>query len=353
MRNLPLVSNCLLGAAALASACAAGQGPSGFNNPGAGGSGGSGGSGGTGDSGITLSNDGSGNGPTTTTIYADTDTSLYTVDPMTKSVAQVGDFQGLGGGSGDDVTTDLAVNAAGEVFVNTETAVYKVTLPSGTGSVPVTKVATISTQSGQSFYALAFAPPGVLGAGETLVGGDGSGEVWAIDPTTGATQDLGNFGPAPSGYHQVFGVSGDIVFYKDGSGTPTGLATIRECDSYGSSCTENDDYLAAIDMTALVNAYNSHSRASSLLAGIYGGGAGSTGPGTGYGKLFGLGAWGGDVYAFSRAGSSDSPPPMLILINTSTGAGTIAYTSAAFSSGGWSGAGVTTSAVITVPPPPK
>jgi hypothetical protein len=337
-------------AAATAAGCSGADG-SGFGHGGQGGFGPPGGDQG-GDGGLALNGDSSQGGSSmTTTIYANSDTALYTVDPASKTVTLVGQFQGLGGGSGDDAVTDLAVNAEGEVYVNTETVVYKVTVPSSSGPVPITRVAKIATSGYQYFYALAFAPPGVLGAGETLVGGDGNGEVWSIDPATGATQDLGNFGPVPQDTSRVFGVSGDIVFYLDPSNKPTGLATIRSCDSSG-SCTESDDYLAGIDMTALVNAYTSHTPAASLLGGIYGGSSTSKGSGTGYGKLFGLGAWGGEVYAFARAGSSGSPPPQLVLIDTTTGIGSVASTSSGFSSGGWSGAGVSTRTSVTVPPPP-
>jgi len=307
-----------------------------------------------GDGGLALNGDSSqgGSSSMTTSIYANSDTALYTVDPASKAVTLVGQFEGIGGGTGDDAVTDLAVNAEGEVYVNTETVVYKVTLPASGGPVPLTRVATIATSGSQYFYALAFAPPGVLGAGETLVGGDGNGEVWSIDPVSGATQDLGNFGPVLGDSRHIFGVSGDIVFYLDSSSMPTGLATIRSCDSSG-TCTETDDYLAGIDMTALANAYTSHTPAASLLGGLYGGSSTSTGSGTGYGKLFGLGAWGGEVYAFARAGSSGSPPPQLVLIDTTTGLGTVAPSSSGFSSGGWSGAGVSTRASVTVPPPPR
>jgi len=37
----------------------------------------------------------------TTTIYAHTDDSLYSVDPSTKAIALVGKFAGIGGGKGD------------------------------------------------------------------------------------------------------------------------------------------------------------------------------------------------------------------------------------------------------------
>jgi hypothetical protein len=354
MRKLSKVSIAL----GLAAVACSGASPSGFATGSNGQDGQAPGTGQGGDGGLELADSqsgvegGGGNTTGTPVIYADTDTALYSVDPVTKAVTPIGTFAGMGGGSGDDTMTDLAVNAEGDIYVNTETAVYRVTLPASPGSVPVTKVATIATTKDQSFYALAFAPPGVLGTGEMLVGGDGSGEVWAIDSATGATEDLGNFGRDPSDSSRIFGVSGDIVFYTDSTGKPTGLATIRSCTSSGSSCDKTDDYLAGIDMTALVNAFTSHTPAASLLAGIYGGSASSAGGGTGYGELFGLGAWEGDVYAFSRAGSSGSPPPQLVLVDTGTGTGTVAATSSSFTSGGWSGAGVSTKTTITIPPPP-
>jgi hypothetical protein len=174
----------------------------------------------------------------TTTIYANTDDSLYSMDPKTKAISLIGKFTGIGGGTGDTAVTDCAVNAAGDVYVNTESVVYKATLPSGaSGSVPLAKVAAIALQQNQRFYALAFAPAGVLGAGESLVGGDGNGELWSIDTATGATRDLGNFGGDPNHTQSVLALSGDIVFYVDANQKPTGLATIRSCTKSGTKLT--------------------------------------------------------------------------------------------------------------------
>jgi hypothetical protein len=337
---------------------ACGSSATGFDTDGGGGgSGGHGGSGGGGGSGgISLTDSGSGEGATdgnvsaTTTVYANTDTTLYSLDPMSNNVTVLGTFQGMGGSEYDSTVTDCAVDAEGDVYVNTETVVYKATLPAVGGMVSLTKVAAIATASkDQSFYALAFAPKGFLGSGETLLGGDNTGDIWAINTATGAVQDLGNFGGVPSS-DKIFALSGDMVFYTDASGKPTGLATIRACETGGKDCTSDDDYLAGIDMTALANAYTSGSPAASLLGGIYGGSSSSAGSGTGYGDVFGLGAWEGNVYGFTRAASSN--PPNLISINTTTGAGSIISSSFGFTADGWSGAGVTTTTTITIPPPP-
>ena len=78
-----------------------------------------GGSGASGDGGVT----GDASTTVTTTIYAHTDSQLYSMNPQSKALSLIGSFTGLGGASGDDSITDLAVNAAGDVYVNSETAI--------------------------------------------------------------------------------------------------------------------------------------------------------------------------------------------------------------------------------------
>jgi hypothetical protein len=229
-------------------ACSSNSNPSGFSNVPEGGSGSGGGSsggssggsgggsgssgggssGGFGDDGGGPDDDGGDGGTVVTnTIYAHTDDTLYSVDPATKAVTMVGPFAGTSDSSTDSVVTDLAVDSNDEVYVNTESVVYKAALPASTpGTVSLTKVATI--QGTAKFYALAFAPQGALDANsEVLVGGDSNGALWSINTTSGATVSLGTFGA--NGTTATFVLSGDIVFYNDASNTPTGLATIRSC----------------------------------------------------------------------------------------------------------------------------
>ena len=300
----------------------------------------------------------------TTTIYAHTDSALYAMDPATKALHLIGSFAGLGGLAGDTSITDLAVNAAGEVYVNSETVIYKAALPAGgTGSVALAKVATIAAQAGQKFLALGFTPVDALGAGtgELLIGGDGNGELWSIDPAGGAVRRLGGFGNDPSIPGNILALSGDVVFYADASRAPTGLATIRSCTPSATtgrpSCTGTSDYLAGIDMTALAKAYASGTPAKSLNAGIYGGSSTATGPGTGQRDVFGLGVWEGNVYGFTRntttKGGGTSPPALILIATSGSSAGqaTIIPQQVTFTNG-WSGAGVTTKVTVNVPPPP-
>lgn len=280
---------------------------------------------------------------TETTVYANTDDTLYAVDPATQAIKKLGTFSG----QGNKPITDCAVNEAGDVYLVSETTLYKAALPAGGGTdVALTKVSDISVQGGQKFYALAFTPAGVLGAGEGLVGGDNTGELWSIDPSTGAIKDLGSFGKDGS---RFFALSGDVVFYKNAAGAPTGLATIRSCQANGNNCTTTNDYLAGVDVAAMTTAFNSGTPASSLLEGIYGGSSSSKGPGIGSGSVFGLGAWEGKVFGFTRNNASGGP--RLLAIDPTSGAGSTSGAALSFTNG-WSGAGVTTKVTVTVPPPP-
>lgn len=291
-----------------------------------------------------------------TTVHANTDDTLYSLDPSTNVVTMIGPFAGTSDASTDSTITDSAVNAAGDIYVNTESVIYSATLPTSIpGTVQLTKIASIAVASGQRFYALAFAPAGALDTNEVLIGGDGYGELYAISTTNGATQDLGSFGTDPSHSGYDFALSGDLVFYMDATNTPTGLATIRPCKPKTTTCLNTSDYLAGVDMAALKTAYmTSTPAASGVRKGIYGGSSTTDGTGTNYGDLFGLGAWEGNVYAFARKDSANATPMLLTIATSGTGEGQGTVLSSAFTfTNGWSGAGVTTTVTINVQPPPN
>jgi hypothetical protein len=363
----------VLGASAQACSAASNPGfgePDGGNNPSSGNSGsgssgsasssgsssgGSSSGGLVGDGGSIVDEGGDGSITVTNTVYAHTDDTLYSVDPSTKAVTMIGLFVGTSDSSTDSAVTDLAVDANGDVYVNTESVVYQAALPSGgTGSVQLTKKATI--QGTAKFYALAFAPVGALDpSNEVLVGGDSNGSLWSINTSTGATINLGNFGTDTSISGNTFELSGDVVFYLDPTNqAPTGLATIRSCPAGGSGSKCKGDYLASVNMLALKTAYTSGTAATSLLGGIYGGSASGPGNGTGFADVFGLGAWNSTVFGFTRhIGTTPVVAPQLITIDTTptSGVGTMVSNNFSFTNG-WSGAGVTTKVTISVPPPP-
>ena len=180
-------------------------------------------------------------------IYANTDNELYTMNPTTKAVTLVGPFDD--GTTTRGNVTDLAVNAAGDVWVNTDSAIYRATVPSGPGTVVLTKVTDITLKSTQHFFALGFTLAGTLGAGETLVAGDNLGDLYAVE-SNGTTQLLGGFGTGSGNVH--YELSGDVMFFSV-NGQARGLATIRSCA--GTTCSTTNDLLAEIDVAAMKNAY--------------------------------------------------------------------------------------------------
>jgi hypothetical protein len=314
--------------------CGGSSGGSGFGNDDAGSSSSGGGSGsgngssggGSGSSSGLVGDSGGRSGGGPPLIYAHTDSELYSMDPNTHVLTDIGPFTLTGGGSTPTIT-DLAVDGAGNVWVNSETAIYGVTLPSS-GTGPVNIALHTQLQTGTKFYALGFTPAGTLESGESLIAGDSAGDLYYISPTSNVPQNLGGFGGS-------WELSGDVVFFSN-NGATLGLATIRTCSS---SCSTTNDSLAEIDMDAVKAAYTSNTPSSTLLKQVFG-------SGTGFGDLFGIGAWGNEVYAFSRASSSGSKPAQLVEIGTS-GTGTSLMTFPNITSG-WSGAGVTTKASITI-----
>jgi hypothetical protein len=276
----------------------------------------------------------------TSTIYASTNTELWGMDPATKSVTKIGAFD-FGSMTSENIT-DVAVNGNGDVWVCSETHVYTAAMPAGgTGAVKLTLKLTLPSTS--KFYALGFAPAGVLETGEGLVAGDSLGDLYYIPTNTPAPslQKLGGFGacktgdPSPCKSGSFWELSGDVVFYTS-NGQPKGLATLRACSksSTGSTtCSTTNDVVAEVDMAALATKNPGAVLRKQILGG-----------GTGFGRTFGVGAWEDKVYGFTYAGSSS--PAQLISVD-STGTGTLVQ---AFSSltGGWTGAGVSTKAAITV-----
>jgi hypothetical protein len=284
------------------------------------------------DGGYSLNGDGGSMASGASVIYAHSDTELYSLDPTTSVMIDIGPFDD---GSGNlSAITDLAVNGTGDVWVNSESAIYRATLPNGQGPVTLSLVANIALGSGQYFYALGFAPAGVLGTGETLVAGDNNGVLYAIE-TNGQTTELGSFGTNSSG--STYELSGDVMFFMQ-SGTPRGLATVRTCGKSG-TCDTTNDILAEINVPAMTTAYQTKTVAASLTKQLLG-------SGTGYGRLFGIGAWNNQVFAFSRT-SGDTPAQLIAIDGTGTGQ---VVQSFAQITGGWSGAGVTTTATVTILP---
>ena len=356
-RSLAITVTGLAVAGAMALGCTSssgttlpGQGGHGANS--GGGQGGTGGSvlfGGGGSGGGT----GGGGGAVESAVYADTDTDLYKLDPYTFQLTTLGAFDCIGSGPGQSSSmTDIAVNAQGELWAVSAASIYRIEV-----QTPVAHCAQeipLQNPSGVRFYALTFAPVGVLDpAKEMLVAGNSAGELWSIDD--GGNLALhGNFGnvPADDGNGNSYNaqnvgkpweLSGDIVFLANGD-SPIGFATVRDCPNPPStSGCSSTDTLIQIDMAALQNATNTS--VTLAVRGQIVQASGCSNPGAGnFGRMYGIAAWNDKIYGFSHAG-------MGTIGEISNADGTACLVQN-YADNLWAGAAVTTLAPV-IPPPPK
>jgi hypothetical protein len=298
---------------------------------------------------VTVPTDGGGGGPALDFLaYAHTGDTLYKFDPknVTAAPIAVGQFDC---NAADGSMYDIAVNKNGDIWGVTAKKAYPLTIQGG--SVHCGNAITLGDGS-VTFYALTFAPEGVIGSGETLIAGNTDGELWAINTSTGALEQHGNFGKVPStdgnGHNYDNGnvgkrweLSGDIVFLANGS-KPVGFATVRDCPNPPSKTGCNlTDTLIQIDMTKL-KTVGTQSVTSSVRGQILEG-SGCSATGTApedYQQLLGIAAWNDKVYGFSQSGA-------IVAIDNDTAE---ACRLVMVSGTKWYGAGVTTIAPVVVPP---
>jgi hypothetical protein len=218
-------------------------------------------SGSTGTGGVHLGAGGSGStGPGTGTgggtmenaeVFGQSDTTLYKLDPLTKVVTTVGDFQGCG------TVIDIALDKDDNMYATTFGGVYKVD--------KTTAVCTLIAQGGFP-NSLSFVPAGTLDPNvEALVGYDGN-QYLRIDTATGQVSYIG------SGTLGNYTSSGDIVSVI-GGGT---YLTVN-----GPGCNLSDCIVEVDPKTG------------SLIKVI---------GQVGHGQVFGLAFWGGSAYGFDNAG---------------------------------------------------
>lgn len=350
------VCACAVGACSAASTApgfTAGNGGSSSGTQGNGAATGNGGSASTGvafDAGMVTST-GAG-GATMVHAYAHTNTTLFQLDPTqaTLGLTQIGDFDCIGGSGQDTSMTDLAVNDTGDLWAVSDKNFYQVTLPSGgTGPVHCTATPLVGT-SGAYFYGLTFAPVGTISTtAEVLVAADTSGALWAIDTTNGSVTQHGTFGVVPPNDGQghtykyagkAWELSGNIVFLANG-GNPLGFATVRDCsDPPYSSSTDCDatDTLIEIDTTLLATA-GAQVVTKKVLGQVVKSATCNDPNNSSYGSMYGIAAYGSNVYGFSHEGS-------IVLIDNTDGTACLALST---SSDTWAGAAISTLAYV-VPP---
>ncbi len=114
------------------------------------------------------------------TIYAQTNSDLYTIDPTTSAPTHVGTFGGALLGA---PVFDIAVRDDGALYAISASNLYTVDPTTAVG----TAVATLNPP--YNFNSLTFTLSGTLLAADAATGG-----VYEIEPTTGTVTTVGNFG---------------------------------------------------------------------------------------------------------------------------------------------------------------
>lgn len=352
MRSLP--SFAWVSAFGFALAACATSGGTGGGAGGVGGAAGAGGSaGGAGGSGgLSIDSGTDGSAGKSALVYVHTDTTLFRIDPTaaSPSLEQLGDFDCVGDTGEDPAMTDVAVDKDGKLWGISHTQVHELEIANKT--VHCAKSTPLSVGLDVKFYALTFAPIGVVSpTEEVLVAGNTAGELWAIEKN-GDVSQRGTFGDVPAtdgnGHtyaktHQAkpWELSGDIVFVEN-DGNPIGYATVRDCPSppATSNCNTTDT-LIEIDVSKL-NKASILSVTKAVRGQIVKHTSCTDNQNTAYGSMYGITAWGDKVYGFSRSGN-------LVEIDTNDGSACLL---SAFPNADFGGAGVTTKAVV-IPPPPK
>jgi len=223
-----------------------------------------------------------------TYVYAHTADALYRVDPDSLAITKVGNF---GWSSGSDQMTDIAIDKTGMMIGTSFTAVYRID-PSNA------KAQRLSSALHQSFNGLSFIPAtqiGQTGDDVLIATRNSDGMVFRVDPSTGATNQIGNMGGGLVS-------SGDLV-------AVAGFGTVQTV--LGSS----SDQLVTL-------AANSFTATKAPME-------------TGFSQIWGVAFWKSKIFGFTEGGD-------FVLIDPTSGKGTLVQ------SGGpaWWGAAVTTLAPI-------
>ena len=249
-------------------------GTGGTGGGGTGGTGGGAGSGGAGGGGGGVQNGCEGQSGGCYTVYAHSDTVLYSIDLMAKTLVTVGPFNA----PGKDVITDLAVGPDNTIYVVSKTNIYTASATDG----HVTLLGAIST-CGSDNVAMSVTPDG------KMLLGDFKGQICKVDVGTNppTVTQLGMMGSGMA-------LSGDMVAVADGTIYGTGYL-ISDGNSKGTGL---DNVLVKLDPST--------GQMQSQLGA------------TGFPKLFGVAYALGQVFGFTHDGSGD-----VVTIDPTTGKGTL------------------------------
>jgi len=214
-------------------------------------------------------------------VYAHSDHTLYVIDLQQKTLVTVGNFNApqvpVGGGTAEDVITDLAVAPDNTIYVISETAIYTADPNDG----HVTMVGSLSA-CGNKTVALTTTPDGKIYAG------DFSGALCQIDVSQSPPVVM-----APVMMADNLALTGDMVAVDDGTvyGTAYNLADKANMG------TQANNLLVSVNLaTGAVTQLGQ----------------------TGYPRLYGASFALGKVFGFTHDGTG-----RVIEIDRTTGAGTV------------------------------
>jgi hypothetical protein len=226
-------------------------------------------------------------------VYGHSATTLYKLEPKTKSVTVIGDFKDC------EPIIDIALDEKSTLYGVSDGTLYK---------IDKTTAACSDAHTGKYPNSLSFVPKGTVDANEEALVGYDAGDYIRIDVTTGARTSLGKLGG-------TLVSSGDIVSVKGGNTFLTVKGT--NCNTY--------DCLVEVDPKTGQMLKNWGSIEHK--------------------KVFGLSFWGGKIYGFDEEGN---------LFEVTFGSNSLTTTSIAIPSkpttlSFW-GAGSSTSAPLVVDP---
>lgn len=282
---------------------------------------------------VVLTGDGGGPSLGPSFFYANSDTTLYELDPkqIMAPAKKIGDFDCVP--SQTAVMTDVAVDKNGGLYGVSTSAAWPLTIQAN-GVVHCEQKWPLP--QGTHFNGLTVAPENTVDKGEVLIGGNQTGEVYRIDAITGNITQVGTLGVDPNS-GKPWGVSGDMVFMANG-GNPIGFASVRTCDA-SNNC-DLTDTLVEIDVAKVKPGKQSiiKSIRGPIVKGAQCQNAAS--PKT-FGSIFGVVALGAEVYGFSRRGD-------FVDVANVDGSGCLLW---ADSNIKFAGAAITTVAPVIAPPP--
>lgn len=165
-----------------------------------------------------------GGGSVDGTLWANSPSTLYRLDPSTFALTTVGNFN-----VGDQMT-DIALTPGGELYGISFTSLYHVDKATGAATY-------IADVPGSANNALTFLPNG------NLIAADSNGDVKIINPTTGGASVVGNYGGGLGSSGDIVGVSGgtlygtvvgdDLVILNPSSGAASAVGPTGQSQVWG------------------------------------------------------------------------------------------------------------------------